>query len=62
MLKVGFSCSSHGYRRVTTLLNHELKKKGLTCVNHKRVYRIMKKNQFYCRRMAKNKHEHMMGK
>ncbi|MCW8451742.1 IS3 family transposase [Legionella quinlivanii] len=37
--------SSYGYRRVTTLLNHELKKTGLACVNHKRVYRIMKQNQ-----------------
>ncbi|SEG06587.1 HTH-like domain-containing protein [Legionella quinlivanii DSM 21216] len=26
-------------------LIHELKKRGLACVNHKRVYRIMKQNQ-----------------
>lgn len=33
---------SYGYRRITILLNHRLKKEGKNKVNHKRVYRIMK--------------------
>lgn len=33
---------SYGYRRVTALLNLELKKLGKSAVNHKRIYRIMK--------------------
>jgi putative transposase len=36
---------SYGYRRVTILLNHKLKSLGKQQVNHKRVYRIMKKNK-----------------
>jgi len=36
---------SYGYRRITTLLNHKLKKEGKNKVNHKRVYRIMKLNK-----------------
>jgi putative transposase len=35
---------SYGYRRITTLLNHQLKQEGKNKVNHKRVYRIMKQN------------------
>lgn len=33
---------TYGYRRVTQLLNLELKKQGKSVVNHKRIYRIMK--------------------
>lgn len=33
---------SYGYRRITALLNHRLRKEGKNTVNHKRVYRIMK--------------------
>lgn len=36
---------SYGYRRVTALLNRELKTQGKLPVNHKRIYRIMKENQ-----------------
>lgn len=36
--------STYGYRRVTSLLNVELKKQQKMRVNHKRVYRIMKQN------------------
>jgi len=36
--------STYGYRRVTSLLNLDLKKQGKMRVNHKRVYRIMKQN------------------
>ena len=33
---------SYGYRRITTLVNHRLRKESKNTVNHKRVYRIMK--------------------
>lgn len=36
---------SYGYRRVTALLNQRLRLEGKAKVNHKRVYRIMKKNK-----------------
>jgi len=36
--------SSYGYRRVTTLLNNQLKEENKPRVNHKRVYRIMKQH------------------
>lgn len=36
--------ASYGYRRVTTLLNRQLKQENRSKVNHKRVYRIMKEN------------------
>nr|WP_232505594.1 IS3 family transposase [Legionella clemsonensis] len=36
--------ASYGYRRVTTLLNRQLKQENKNKVNHKGVYRIMKKN------------------
>jgi putative transposase len=35
---------TYGYRRVTALLNLELKKHEKMAINHKRVYRIMKHN------------------
>ena len=35
---------TYGYRRITALLNRELRSEGLANVNHKRVYRIMKDN------------------
>lgn len=33
---------SYGYKRITTLLKAELKRKGQKNVNHKRVYRVLK--------------------
>ena len=33
---------TYGYRRITAILNRQLRLEGLTLVNHKRVYRIMK--------------------
>lgn len=36
---------AYGYRRVTALLNGKLKSQGCRLVNHKRVYRIMKRNK-----------------
>jgi putative transposase len=37
---------SYGYRRITALLNRNLIKQGKKKINHKRVYRIMKQNNF----------------
>jgi len=37
--------SSYGYRRMTALLNHRLQTEGISRVNHKRVYRIMKQHR-----------------
>jgi putative transposase len=34
---------SYGYRRVTALLNRQVEAEGLAQVNHKRVYRVMKR-------------------
>lgn len=36
---------TYGYRRITALLNRDLRAEGLAPVNHKRVYRIMKANR-----------------
>jgi len=33
--------STYGYRRITAILNRQLRSEGLAPVNHKRVYRIM---------------------
>jgi len=35
---------TYGYRRVLVLLNRRLALAGQPCVNHKRVYRIMRQN------------------
>ncbi len=41
---------TYGYRRITAVLNRELKAEGLAPVNHKRVYRIMKRNNLLLER------------
>lgn len=41
---------TYGYRRITALLNKELRAEGLTAVNHKRVYRIMERNNLLLER------------
>lgn len=41
---------THGYRRITAVLNRELRSQGLQTVNHKRVYRIMKNNNLLLER------------
>jgi transposase InsO family protein len=41
---------TYGYRRITALLNRELRSHGLPPVNHKRVYRIMKNNNLLLER------------
>ncbi len=37
---------TYGYRRITALLNRQMRESGAEPVNHKRVYRIMKANHF----------------
>ena len=37
---------TYGYRRITALLNRQMRESGAKPVNHKRVYRIMKANHF----------------
>jgi len=46
--------STYGYRRVTALLNKQFVSWGKSRVNHKRVYRIMKQNNFL---LAKPNHK-----
>lgn len=41
---------TYGYRRITALLNRELRAVGLPPVNHKRVFRIMKNNSLLLER------------
>jgi putative transposase len=36
--------ASYGYRRITALINRQLKEAGQGSVNHKRIYRIMRHN------------------
>jgi putative transposase len=42
--------STYGYRRVTAILNRLLEERGDPRVNHKRVYRIMKRNHLLLQR------------
>ena len=41
---------TYGYRRITAVLNRELRAAGLPLVNHKRVYCIMKVNKLLLER------------
>lgn len=41
---------TYGYRRVTVLVNAELKKQGRLGINRKKVYRVMKQNNLLLRR------------
>ncbi len=41
---------TYGYRRVTAILNRQLRSEGLAAVNHKRVYRIMGRNNLLLQR------------
>jgi putative transposase len=43
---------TYGYRRITTLLNRRRYHAGLHHVNHKRIYRLMKKNHLLLPRYA----------
>ena len=41
---------TYGYRRITAVLNRDLRSQGLPPVNHKRVYRIMARNSLLLER------------
>ena len=42
--------ASYGYRRITSLLNKILAREGKARVNHKRIYRLMRRNQLLLQR------------
>jgi putative transposase len=46
---------TYGYRRIQVLLNRKLKAQSRPCVNHKRVYRIMKQNNMLLSRYTGNR-------
>lgn len=41
---------TYGYRRITAILNRQLRSEGVAPVNHKRVYRIMQRNNLLLQR------------
>ncbi len=41
---------TYGYRRITAILNRQLRSEGLAAVNHKRIYRIMERNNLLLQR------------
>jgi transposase InsO family protein len=49
---------TYGYRRITAVLNRQLRDQGLAPVNHKRVYRIMKANSLLLARKYTDRPEH----
>ena len=49
---------TYGYRRITAVLNRQLRGEGLAPVNHKRVYRIMKANNLLLARKYAERPEH----
>jgi putative transposase len=49
---------TYGYRRITAVLNRQLRSQGLAAVNHKRVYRIMKANSLLLARKYTERPEH----
>jgi transposase InsO family protein len=49
---------TYGYRRITAVLNRQLRDQGLAPVNHKRVYRIMKANSLLLARKYTERPEH----
>ena len=48
---------TYGYRRITAVLNRELRLAGLPPVNHKRVYRIMRRNNLLLERSGFDRSE-----
>jgi transposase InsO family protein len=49
---------TYGYRRITAVLNRQLRNQGLAPVNHKRVYRIMKANSLLLAQNYTERPEH----
>jgi len=52
---------TYGYRRITAVLNRQLRSQGLAPVNHKRIYRIMKANSLLLARKYTERPEHAHG-
>lgn len=50
---------TYGYRRITALLNRQLRSDGAAAVNHKRVYRIMKVHNLLLARKYSERPEHV---
>ncbi len=50
---------SYGYRRITAVLNRALRCEGLAPVNHKRIYRIMRRNNLLLARKYTERPEHI---
>jgi putative transposase len=49
---------TYGYRRITAVLNRQLRSQGLAPVNHKRVYRIMKASKLLLARKYTERPDH----
>ena len=50
---------TYGYRRITAILNRQLRSEGLAPVNHKRVYRIMQAHNLLLARRYTERPEHV---
>jgi putative transposase len=50
---------TYGYRRITAILNRQLRSEGLAPVNHKRVYRIMQAHNLLLARKYSERPEHL---
>lgn len=50
---------TYGYRRITAILNRQLRSDGGATVNHKRVYRIMKAHNLLLARKYSDRPEHV---
>ncbi|TVS18526.1 MAG: IS3 family transposase, partial [Planctomycetaceae bacterium] len=50
---------TYGYRRITAILNRQLRSEGMAPVNHKRVYRIMQTHNLLLARKYSERPEHV---
>lgn len=50
---------TYGYRRITAILNRQLRSEGLAPVNHKRVYRIMQAHNLLLARKYSERADHV---
>ncbi|MBB1499797.1 IS3 family transposase [Paracoccus sp. MC1862] len=50
---------TYGYRRITAILNRQLRSEGLAPANHKRIYRIMKAHKLLLARKYSERPEHV---
>lgn len=52
---------TYGYRRITAILNRQLRSNGAALVNHKRIYRIMKSHNLLLARKYSERPEHVVA-